>query len=76
MARGYFRTDKKTCVCCGASGEGVTTYRLGKKNIPSYECEKCFDKYATDAEKLIKNDLVATINGVEIKKQRKKKLNQ
>ena len=73
MARGHFRTDKKTCVCCGASGEGVTTYRQGKKNIPSYSCEKCFDKYASAEEKLIKNDLVATINGVEIKKTKKKK---
>ena len=73
MARGYFRTDKKTCVCCGACGEGVTTYRRGSKNSPSYDCEKCFDKYASDEEKLIKDNLIATVNGVEVQKSRKRK---
>lgn len=72
MARGYFRTDKTICLCCGARGEGVTTYRTGTKNNPSYDCERCFDKYASEEEKLIKNDLIATINGEEIKKRKKK----
>lgn len=42
MARGYFRTDKTMCVCCGANGKGVKTYRRGSKNAPTFDCEKCF----------------------------------
>lgn len=70
MARGHFRTDNKICVCCGASGKGVKIYKRGLKNIPSYDCEKCFDKYASKEEKLEKARRLVTENGfsVEIKK--------
>lgn len=67
MARGYFRTDKKICVCCGAGGEGVKTYRRGAKNHPTFDCEKCFDKYATEEEKYIKDKLLASVDGKIIK---------
>lgn len=73
MARGYFRTDKKTCVCCGSSGNGVKTYRRGPKNSPTYDCESCFDKYASDEEMAIKEDLITTVDGVEIIKRRNRK---
>ncbi len=72
MARGYFRTDKTMCVCCGARGQGVKTYRRGSKNTPTYDCEKCFDKYATDEEKAIKTELLASENGVVLKHQKSK----
>lgn len=72
MARGHFRTDKKICVCCGKSGPGVKTYSRGPKNIPSYDCEECFDKYASDYEKAHKDELLVSIDGEILKKKRQK----
>lgn len=72
MARGYFRTDKTICVCCGKRVQGVKTYSRGQKNIPSYDCEECFDKFANDYEKAHKDDLLVSVDGEILKKKRQK----